>query len=396
MDDDQRLNAGARRSVPAVARRHFLRGMGLVAGGAGLATLGCTVGSSGDARTAVTATTPPPPPTTSTTTTYVPGDTWDTISAADAGWDQAGLDRVVAFADERGTKALLLVSDGRIVLEHHVGGDAAYRQEVASCQKSIVALLVGIAVERSLLSLDDRVTDHLGPGWSAADAGQEELITIGHLLSMSSGLDAQLRAVAAPGEVWSYNTNAYQKLRPVLEAAAAMPIDTVSTEWLWQPIGATSSTWYERRGTGPLAQDGSGTPLWGLIMGARDMARVGLLVERAGTFGDTRVLDRSVFLDDALRSSTTANPSYGYLWWLNGQDGFRLGVDGSLEPGPLIPSAPPDLVAALGKDDQKIYVSRSERIVLVRQGDSAGPRSLETMSSFDNELWTHVMAARSG
>jgi CubicO group peptidase (beta-lactamase class C family) len=285
------------------------------------------------------------------------------------------------------------VTGGRIVIEHHADGDASHRQEVASCQKSVVALLVGVAVERSLLSLDDPATEHLGPGWSAAGAEPEGLVTIRHLLSMTSGLDTQLRAVAPPGEVWSYNTNAYHKLQPVLEAVAGASLDAISDEWLWRPIGATSSAWYERRGAGALSRDEEGTPLWGLIMGARDMARVGLLVERAGTFGAARVLDRG-FLDEALRSSSTSNPSYGYLWWLNGQDGFRLGPAGSLQPGPLIPAAPSDLVAALGKDDQKIYVSRSEQIVLVRQGDSAGPRSLETLSSFDNELWSRVMAAR--
>jgi CubicO group peptidase (beta-lactamase class C family) len=382
---------GQRRQA-VLARRRFLGAMALVAGGAGLSTLGCAAGAPIDRR-------PPDTDPASTTETntesaYFPTDIWETVAAADAGWDDAGLDRVVAFADAHGTKSLLLLTGGRIVVEHRIDGDSTDRQEVASCQKSVVALLVGVAVERSLLSLDDPVTAHLGPGWSAADAEPEGLVTIRHLLSMTSGLDSLLRAVAAPGEVWSYNTNAYQKLRPVLEAAAGTPVDEISSEWLWRPIGATSSAWYERRGTDPLAPDGSGSSLWGLVMSARDMARFGLLVERAGTFADTRVVERSVFLDQALRSSSTSNPSYGYLWWLNGQDGFRLGPAGELQPGPLIPAAPSDLVAALGKDDQKIYVSRSEQIVLVRQGESAGPRRLETMSSFDNELWTHVMAAR--
>jgi hypothetical protein len=49
------------------------------------------------------------------------------------------------------------------------------------------------------------------------------------------------------------------------------------------------------------------------------------------------------------------------------------------------------MIAALGKNDQKIYVVPSLGLVVVRQGNSAGPRT-QAVSSFDNELWTRIMA----
>ncbi len=55
-------------------------------------------------------------------------------------------------------------------------------------------------------------------------------------------------------------------------------------------------------------------------------------------------------------------------------------------PTSLIPNAPQDLYAALGKDDQKIYVVPSRKIVVIRMGNSAGGFSL-ALSGFDNELW---------
>lgn len=124
------------------------------------------------------------------------------------------------------------------------------------------------------------------------------------------------------------------------------------------------------------------------------MARVGLLVQRGGTWDSHPVLRDAAYLDAALASSSEANPSYGYLWWLNGKAGHRLGEAGALQPGPLIPDAPDDTVAALGLDDQKIYVSRSTGLVLVRQGGRGGTGPREALSSFDNELWRAVMAAR--
>jgi hypothetical protein len=54
--------------------------------------------------------------------------------------------------------------------------------------------------------------------------------------------------------------------------------------------------------------------------------------------------------------------------------------------GSLIPNAPADMYAALGKNDQKIYVVPSMKIVIIRMGEDAGNTNL-AMSSFDNELW---------
>ena len=60
----------------------------------------------------------------------------------------------------------------------------------------------------------------------------------------------------------------------------------------------------------------------------------------------------------------------------------------------LIPTAPEDLVAALGKDDQKLYVSRDLDLVVARLGGKAARRSLNALSSFDSELWTMLLELR--
>jgi CubicO group peptidase (beta-lactamase class C family) len=324
----------------------------------------------------------------------LPGEAWETTSVAETGWDAAKLDEALSFAGSRATRALILLLQGRILAEHYYDVGVDYRREIASCQKSVVSVLVGCALDRDLLALDEPVTTYVGRGWSNASASQEDRITVRHLLSMTSGLDAEFRSVAAPGEVWSYNNGVYHQLQPVLEAVTKTGIDELSEDWLWRPIGATASAWYERNGQGEYATDAMGRALWGLSMSARDMARFGLLVQRGGAWGDEAVLADETYLDTALASSSEANPSYGYLWWLNGKSGHRVGPSGSLQPGPLIPHAPADTVAALGRDDQKIYISRSTGLVLVRQGERGGTRGRETLSSFDTELWGAIMDAR--
>jgi CubicO group peptidase (beta-lactamase class C family) len=80
------------------------------------------------------------------------------------------------------------------------------------------------------------------------------------------------------------------------------------------------------------------------------------------------------------------NPSYGYLYWLNGKESFRVPGSEIQFNGKLIPNAPNDLYAGLGKNDQKLYVVPSEELVVVRLGDDAG-ETLLGPSSFDNDLW---------
>jgi hypothetical protein len=67
-----------------------------------------------------------------------------------------------------------------------------------------------------------------------------------------------------------------------------------------------------------------------------------------------------------------------------------------VRPGPLIPTAPVDLVAALGKGDQKLYVSRALELVVVRLGDKADPESRPALSTFDAALWAILDRLRTG
>jgi CubicO group peptidase (beta-lactamase class C family) len=115
------------------------------------------------------------------------------------------------------------------------------------------------------------------------------------------------------------------------------------------------------------------------------------------------VLDRSQpglpdqWLDESLAPSQLFNASYGYLWWLNGQESFMLpGPTPPARPGSLIPTAPADLVAALGKADQKLYISRDLDLVVARLGDKADPEARPALSTFDATLWAMLDRLRTG
>jgi CubicO group peptidase (beta-lactamase class C family) len=267
-----------------------------------------------------------------------------------------------------------------------VGHDAEDRsiEDVASAQKSVAAVIVGMAVERGLLRLDDAVTTHLGEGWSEASPEQERRITVRHLLSMTSGLATDLTYAADPGTRWLYNTPAYHNVMRVVEAVTGRERDDVTREWLTARLGMQNSSWTLRTWADPAIGAAFSTT-------ARDLARMGLMIQAGGRWGSERLFQDRAFLDEMLSPSQPLNPAYGYLWWLNGQD-FSLAAGGRTprRDGPLVSAAPPDLVAMQGALDRKLYIVPSLNLVVARLGDSGAADG----ESFNDAFWDALMQAR--
>jgi hypothetical protein len=108
---------------------------------------------------------------------------------ADDGWPEVALDRRLdaavdrAFAEPLGTRAVVVLADGRLVAERYADGfDAGTRQLGWSMAKSVTSAMVGRLVAEGELGLDDA---DLLPAWRA-DARRD--ITVEDLLRMSSGL----------------------------------------------------------------------------------------------------------------------------------------------------------------------------------------------------------------
>ncbi len=325
-----------------------------------------------------------------------------TLDAAQAGWDVAALDAALAFAGSHGTTGLVVVHNGRIVaerywdepadvserLERMVTGktaDGHTIEDVASVQKSVIAFLAGVAEGRGLLDLEQPVAKYLGEGWSAAPADQEAAILVRHLMSMTSGLAEDGAYSDRAGEVWRYNTRVYSRMLQVLEAATGSDIHQLTSTWLTDRIGMSDSGWTPR----PWLAGAEDANKVGFSTSARDLARFGLLILAEGVWRDDDLLGNPGYLARALDSSQDLNPSYGLLWWLNGKDAIMsTGPDAARRPGPMLPTAPDDLVAAQGALGRRCFVVPSLGLVVTRLGDQPDePRE------FDTRLWELLIAA---
>lgn len=314
--------------------------------------------------------------------------TWETVTAADAGFDPAKLDELATFVEQSRSTTFMILYEGRILVEKYwSGADATTLQDVASAQKSVLSMLVGQLISKGTLAFDDTVTSILGAGWSNASAAEEAPITMRHLLTMTSGLDASLGFAAPAGTTWLYNTDAYHRTGLAVVAKTGKSLQDHTREAMFDAIGVGTSEWSTRG----LVKDSKGMPVDALLMNARDMARVGLLMMHRGTWRD-QVIVPNAYVTEAMTPSQTFNPSYGFLFWLNGQASALL-PPAQPHAGMLMPSAPPDLVAALGAADQKIHASTAAKLVVVRQGASAGGLA-SAASDWDETLWQHIVAAQ--
>jgi CubicO group peptidase (beta-lactamase class C family) len=333
---------------------------------------------------------PPPTPSGGAAQLYFPpaGSSWETVDPRSVGWRPDALDAALAEARAQASTGVVILHHGRILAERYWGAGNRPASDVASVQKSVTSILIGIAQQAGRLSVDDPVSRRLGPGWSRADAAAESQILIRHLLSMTSGLDDDLRYRYPAGSRWVYNTPAYSTLLPMLEGATGAALADFSRRSLFAPVGMGGAAWEPRgqRSAAPRAG-----PI-GLRLTARDMARFGLLVLAHGSWADGRTVCPGDYVRTALSASQEANPSYGWLWWLNGKAAHQTPQAERAAGGALFPDAPGDLVAALGALGQKVYVVPSLGLVVARQGGLGSPRG-EDVAAADDAWWRTLMAA---
>jgi len=328
---------------------------------------------------------------------------WARIEPSKAGWDRAALEAALAYAGRVRSSGVVVLLDGRIIAERdwRVAASPAYSrlrvgttpdghaiEDVESAQKSVVAFLAGIAEGTGQLNLSAPVSLYLGKGWSKANAAAESSITVRHLMTMTSGLNDYLEYQRPAGTVWRYNTGAYSRMIGVLEKATETDINTLTRNWLTTPIGMVDSRWAPRPWA---AGNDEVVNSIAFVTTPRDLARFGLVVLAGGKWGGQDLLRDSGYLKRMLTPSQALNPSYGLLWWLNGQSRIQFPEDARARSGSLIAGAPSDLVMMMGSGDKRCDVVSSLHLVVTRLGDLA--EDTPASQYFDDEFWRLLMKA---
>ena len=256
---------------------------------------------------------------------------------------------------------------------------------IMSATKSIMALLIGIAVDKGQIrSIDDKVMDYF-PDYKVK-RGEKTIfdVTIKHLLTMRAPYkgkgDPWSKVCASENWTFSsldflggrkgitdefdYRTVCLHILSGILYRATNMLTVDYANKYLFEPLGIKPHINYCAKSAEEHVQftvgktpkesiwfcdtDGLGTPGYGLCMSAEDMAKIGLLCLNKGIYEGKQIISSS-WIEEMTTPRTVEGKyfrgmDYGCLWWI---------ID--REKG---------IYAAIGNSGNVIYINPEKDIVI--------------------------------
>jgi CubicO group peptidase (beta-lactamase class C family) len=291
---------------------------------------------------------------------------------------------VVDYLSRNPVTGLLIAKDDRIFFEHYQYGRTDRDRLISqSVVKSIMGILIGIAVsEGAIKSVDDTAETYV-PGFRDTEYGKTP---IRDLLHMSSGVDfgeerdggrdlnrlwrdmvggpafgggspkgtiASIiqfnQRIAPPGTRYYYSSIEPDVLGMVLHSVVNQSASDYLHQKVWEPIGAEAdATWL-------LDAQGFELAHFGFNAVLRDYARLGRLLAHDGAWEGKQIIPVQWMIDATTVKSTDSylapnkampNFGYGYLLWLL--------------PGPRRQFA---LVGAYG---QRVCVDPTSKLVMVQ------------------------------
>lgn len=281
-----------------------------------------------------------------------------------------------AFLKKFCTTGLLVLKDDTIVFERHLQGhDASDRLLSASVSKTILSLLIGIAIEEKKLALGDKVRTIL-PDFkdsAFADATVEDLLRMSSGAALVEGYDVgrfsdnlainplvepfrdareflrgKKELAGKPGTIFAYNGAQTAVLGLMLAERVGGSLTPYLEQKLWVPMGAESKAhWLQNR----LGQEGA----QGFFVATlRDYARLGYLVMNQGRINGKQVVPASWIASMVElrrdKPQPVAVPYYGLHIW--------------------IPQAAGGRSFFWGTNGQNIFVDPIARVVIVHTGNS--------------------------
>ena len=299
---------------------------------------------------------------------------------------QDALNKSINFAKENDSHALLIFHQDNLELEHYFEGYSKnHNSSTASMHKTVLAILIGIAIDQGYIKDVDVFASTYITEWANDD---RKNITIRQMLQQVSGIDFptfsfhplsdwnQLvvgdqitqstitqMSVQLPDREFAYNGVNPQILGLLLERSTGLRYSKYLSENLWGKIAEDDAFIF-------LDSEVTKMPriFCCLDATARDWLRVGLLILNKGTVNNQRIVSNKWI--DQMTTPSTLNPNYGYLTWL-GTDHKERRVYNRKSSATAFHKEPfidNDVIYLDGFGGQRVYIVPSKKLVIVRTG----------------------------
>jgi CubicO group peptidase (beta-lactamase class C family) len=305
------------------------------------------------------------------------GDGWATSSLSREGVDPVTINALmnaILSGDLPNVHSVLLVKDGKLVLEEYFNGYGRETQQIiASVTKSITSILVGIAIDKQMIAgVDEKVyaffPGHQGTRW----IDQNYAITLKHVLTMTAGLDwdetsfphphlnnpntgmytcehpldyiFNKQQTGSPGNLYNYNSGLTVILGAIIKNTSGLYADEFAEQYLFGPLGISDTHWL-------CHPDGTVFTNGDLFLKPRDMAKIGCLMLHGGKWKNRRIVTQK-WVRESTREYVDTFKGYGYGYqWRRGST--------------LICNQKVEAFWASGTGGQKIYVFPELDLVVV-------------------------------
>ena len=226
----------------------------------------------------------------------------------------------------------MIEKDGTVLHEEYQNGmSRKTTTNIKSASKSVLSLLVGIAIDKGYIESVDQTIGEFFPDYFAQNPNpKKESLTIKNLLTMRSGLETTSfqnygRWVLSdnwvthaldqpfeeePGGRMVYSTGTSHLLSVILSRATGMSTQAFANEHLFGPMNIRVGGW---------DRDPQGFYMGGnnLALSPLSLLKIGRLVLNKGTYEGKQFVPAS-WVSDATHIYTRSNYNdydYGYMWW---------------------------------------------------------------------------------
>lgn len=291
---------------------------------------------------------------------------WEISSPEEQGINSSTLAEGISKARQAGTNihAFLIVKNNHLVLDAcFYPFSNAYAHDLASATKSVMALLIGIAIDKGFIRSENEAVLNFFPEYKATN-DTLKVVTVRDLLNMSSGFqcswndgEKELREMRGskdwvkfmlslpfenyPNAQFSYCSGNYYLLAEILQRTTKLSCFAFARKYLFDPLGFEKAYW--------LSNDRGVNHGWGdLHISIYDLAKIGCLVLNNGAWDGKQVVSKRWIEKIQPLHKIQKTESYGYGWWLDSEN--------------------PDEIQAVGRGGQRLFIFKDRGLVIATFG----------------------------